>query len=346
MVSLIPVPLLNNCRSSLHVESSANFSISLALLLVDPPVGETIFSASLKRKRIPVNHWEHFQGGYIDFLPPIVSMKVGKEQDKSTCGPPRTSMFDDIIYYCTQGSHHDTPRDTPRAAAFYAEKIAIATWMNAIEYIRKGIRVLEWRLHSVRKSKLPKTPREARVDLEWLDGVLSTLQDWKWRCSVFCDWMDNNLVALNIPVKDFPNLGGHDQKDWIYIHKMLTIWESRVKDLMGSAYDSLALLESTRSIDEAQATRLLAILGTIFLPLSLVASILSMSSDFLPGNRRFWVYIAVSLPLLLSSLLIAFMPSKALEAIEAWRENLRKKRTQSVPSEVVTPPETLPFRMV
>ena len=115
-----------------------------------------------------------------------------------------------------------------------------------------------------------------------------------------------------------------------------------MKDLAGSAYNSLALLESTRSIDEAQVTRLLAVLGIIFLPLSLVASVLSMSSDFLPGHPWFWIYIVVSLPLLLFSLFIAFPPSKVLEKVEAWRDNLRNKQIQVVPAEVVVPPESCP----
>lgn len=267
-----------------------------------------------------------------------MSMEFEGDDDKSVHGPPRTSMFDDIIYYWTQRSHPSTARDAPKAAAFYAKKIVIATWVNALEYVQKGISVLEWRLHSVRKSKLPKNPREVHEDLEWLDGILTALHRWKWRCSVFCDLMDNNLTVLNIPLKDVDSLE-KDAQDWIYIYKKLTIWESRAKDLAASAYNSIALLESTKSISEAQAARLLAVLGTIFLPLSLVASILSMSSDFLPGRPQFWVYIAVSLPLLLLCLFIAFTPSTVLGKVETWPDKLRNQRIQVVPAKAVTPTE-------
>lgn len=53
-------------------------------------------------------------------------------------------MFDDIIYYWTRRSERNISVDKPIEAAFYAKKkIAAATWMNGLEYIRKAVSVLE-----------------------------------------------------------------------------------------------------------------------------------------------------------------------------------------------------------
>ena len=324
------------------LESFPNLPISLALLLVDPAVGETVFSTRRKGTPIHVQKWEHFQGGYVDFLRPCMRTGLDGEIEAPIQGPPRTCMFDDVIYYYTQRSHPDTPRDTPEAGAFYAKKIIIATWANVLEYFRKGISVLEWRMQHVRKSRLPKSPSEGYADLEWLDNVLSALYRWKWRCSLFSDLMDNNLIALSISIKDMECLGGREKKDaqdWIYVHKKLSLWESRVRDLVDSAHCSITMIESTKSIEEARATRLLAILGTVFIPLSLVASILSMGGDFLPGESQFWVYFVVSLPLLVLSLVIVFASPIVLKKVEGWRNRPRNQRIE------VTRTETVPSGM-
>ena len=88
------------------------------------------------------------------------------------------------------------------------------------------------------------------------------------------------------------------------------------------------VVEGAKSIEEARNSRLLATLGTVFLPLSLVASVLSMGGDFLPGNGRFWIYFALSLPLHIVSLLIIFASPMLYEPIRSWRT---KRKAKAVP---------------
>ena len=61
----------------------------------------------------------------------------------------------------------------------------------------------------------------------------------------------------------------------------------------------VALREAQASNLEARSVRWLTILGTFFVPLSVVAGIMSMGADFLPGQDHFWIYFAVVVPLLL-----------------------------------------------
>jgi hypothetical protein len=203
--------------------------------------------------------------------------------------------------------------------------------MNGLEYIRKAVSVLEWKLENGRTDKLEDSLYEEYQDLGWLKDIMSVLYGWKWKCAHFSDLMDNNLIELDIPIKDMECLGGPRQKDaqdWIYIRQKLAMWTSRTKDLIDSALGSIQLVESAKSIEEARNSRLLATLGTVFLPLSLVASVLSMGGDFLPGNGRFWVYFALSLPLLLVSLLIVFASPMVYEPIRSWRT---KRKAKAVP---------------
>jgi Mg2+ and Co2+ transporter CorA len=84
------------------------------------------------------------------------------------------------------------------------------------------------------------------------------------------------------------------------------MWKNRTATINSAVLNHLSILESSKFLDEARNSRLLAVLGTIFLPLSLTSSILSMGGDFLPGNRKLWVYFAVSLPLLVLGLVFSF----------------------------------------
>ena len=61
----------------------------------------------------------------------------------------------------------------------------------------------------------------------------------------------------------------------------------------------VAIREAQTSNLQARSVRWLTILGTFFVPLSVVAGVMSMGGSFLPGEDRFWVYFAVTSPMLL-----------------------------------------------
>lgn len=65
-------------------------------------------------------------------------------------------------------------------------------------------------------------------------------------------------------------------------------------------------IQAQASATQAQFVGRLTFLGTLFLPASLVAGVLSMGGEFLPGERLFWVYIVVLIPVLLLVILVLF----------------------------------------
>src|SRR5205809_2310785 len=95
-------------------------------------------------------------------------------------------------------------------------------------------------------------------------------------------------------------------QDWILVLRKLRIWYTRTNELISSTLGLVSILQSRKSLEEAQSARLLTILGTIFLPLSLSSGVLSMGGDFLPGKPHFWIYFVISVPLVLAALSIAF----------------------------------------
>ncbi|KIN08852.1 hypothetical protein OIDMADRAFT_141113 [Oidiodendron maius Zn] len=311
---------------------------TFAILLVDPPVGTyTIPNWSAPNRcsiptpqKIPVA-CSPYEGGYVDVLKWPKEL-IGTPASWDTAAaqvPPRTSLLDDILFYYreTQQLNHQTTG----CIADLTKKIALSNWTNFQLYVRKHSTFLEYKLEEFQETHGSK---KNFTGLQWLEQNIDHVNGWKRRCAHYCDYVETNLVELNVTPPhsldmstQTTNLNGCLQ-DWVILLGRLRMWKDRTAAINSAVLNHLSILESSKSLDEARNSRLLAVLGTIFLPLSLTSSILSMGGDFLPGNRKFWIYFAVSLPLLVLGLLFSF--GTAAVAEKARVVNTRFKQ-QSLP---------------
>ena len=79
--------------------------------------------------------------------------------------------------------------------------------------------------------------------------------------------------------------------------------------------------EAHTSNGSAQSLSKITLLTMLFIPLSTVASIFSMSDDFLPGETRSWIFWAVTIPVLLA-LAVLYWRKKLTAVWWARREAL------------------------
>jgi hypothetical protein len=86
------------------------------------------------------------------------------------------------------------------------------------------------------------------------------------------------------------------------------------------------LLDPPRSVLEAVSVRRLTYIALVSIPLGWVASLLSMSEGFLPGDEHFWVYFALVLPLLSLVLLLSSLPYERL--LQVFRSYWGKVKTK------------------
>ncbi|RDW59922.1 hypothetical protein BP6252_13009 [Coleophoma cylindrospora] len=282
-----------------------------ALILVDPAIKGTIYADNMSKGTMsPIEIFQQtpYQGGYVDFLP------MRYKNSPSYTGPPRKSIFDDLIFYHGLDHPQDSPGAPiiPQAADFFLKSIVAGMWVNTIAYVTTSISVLEY---AIQQSKGRSTVGEnihSYSQLNWLDEHLLHIHYWNLRCSILRDWANRNLAEQSIPqVRNALAKGQAPQndssspelQDWVSIKTRLEHWETRSRDLVSSALGLLSLVESHKSLEEAGSARTLAILGTVYLPLSLAAGILSMGGDFIPGKAYFWVFFAVALPLMVLSFL-------------------------------------------
>ena len=117
---------------------------------------------------------------------------------------------------------------------------------------------------------------------------------------------------------------GSDQ-DLRYIYQRLQNMKGKV-DQMTTATMGLsnivgsrqALSEARRSVKEAKSTKTLTVVGLIFIPLAYTCALFSMSNEFRPGSHLFWVYFAVSVPLVFLVFVGTFVIQLGYDEDAAW----------------------------
>jgi hypothetical protein len=297
--------------------------LGLAILLVDPPVGQWVYHQTRKlgleysgleysdKKNSPmspfdVSKMKPYQGGYRDFTATGVSAS-------------KTSIFDNIVHYWTytrpsKDSKDSSPEGDPLESANYAKKIVAAMWINALEYIQMRVGQLECALEdqatemrlSLKKDKIP--PKDSAI--EWIMKATTHAYKLKRRCLQFSHDMDNNMTELDLHLDSREK----DAQDWIYIKNRLKMWTHRAKVDINAISALKSLIEASKTEKMTENTLAIQWLGTIYLPLSLTAGLLSMVDNFTPGQSRFWIYWAISLPLLF----LSFALSSMLTSLWGW----------------------------
>ena len=318
---------------------------------MDPPVGGRVYYQDGERGReygrksdekslmpeFKVPQKRPYQGGYRVFAPgPLADVLV-----------PTDSMFDDIVNYWRYLRPSEDPKDSfpvdnPLKSANYAKKVVAAMWINALEYIRKSVVIQECALEDkavMMRRPSPKEDEDKKI-LQWLNFATSHAYTLKRRCLQFSDDMQDNMTELgekdalklrrlqsSDDMEDnMMELGEKDAQDWIYIRNKLVMWTHRSRVLMNAISDlkNWKILEVGER--KAESTLFIQNLGTIYLPLSLTAGLLSMVDNFSPGRSHFWIYFVVSLPLMLLSFAFISLWPRLWERVESLWERVKKNR--------------------
>lgn len=121
---------------------------------------------------------------WLRWLRTLATESDNRRHRKANEGTLGNSIFDDIIYYWTKSSPQKS-LDTPTNAGFYAKGVAVANWMNALEYIKKCVAVLEYSIEANSEVNPQKKHHQAIDGLGWLEDNLSILYHWKRTRSEF-----------------------------------------------------------------------------------------------------------------------------------------------------------------
>jgi len=283
-----------------------------------------------------------FSGGYLDF---VKHLEFGHNVPK---GPPRTSMLEDLCFYWTE---HGDKLDENSGSAFatlFMYKIAASHYMQLLEFAEANVANLEFQLS--RRDSLND------IHIPWIEEQWSNLQAWSWRCLEYIEQVEAILTSLGASFSASPEQGRRSDwkscdRDYQYIYSRLKNLKIRVDlfiksitGLAGIAGNQHALREAKRSLQETLRIRILTLLGMVFLPLASCTGLFSMNDQYLPGASSFWIYLAVTIPLILGAFLFTYLiglgyddeglwkAETFLQNLQRQRNKIARERNQSAPS--------------
>lgn len=289
-------------------------------IVVDPPVGPAIYAQKGihdTMKKVDCASARPYKGGFIDFL--------AEHNHTTDCDPLKhISLLDDIIHSALHPRRSPQFDDTIFGILSLTNRIAASNWINMLEYFREKISRLEFLQESAKTTSASGWPTNSYEKLSKIEDSLQEIVRWRRKSALYHTRMESNIADLT---KFHGLVRGNplymetvDGEDWKYLLNALEGWKRRTSDDVQATFALLSLLEGQKSVDEAQNSGLLAMLGVIYLPFSLAAGILSMGGEFAAGADHFWIFFALAIPMLAMSLVLAFTPRLQTGMAKLWRK--------------------------
>lgn len=245
-----------------------------------------------------------WQGGYNDFI------KYSTVEEAVKAGsPPRTSIFDDLCFYHTQHCKHLQLDSDPKSATTFAQKLVASEYMLLIEYTRYLLYHIGWKLSRRKSFEI--------FESTWVEQTWSDLNSFHQRIQTH--YQNILMLSANLELKKSTTRGWMSTtEDFTHIEEQFLLLRQKAEILLDSFTGLAGMVGNRQSLDEARSVGLLTLLGMAFVPLSLVASVFSMSDEYRPGAKDFRLYFAVSIPF------VALLFAMAFAAIhwKKWRQQI------------------------
>ena len=229
-------------------------------------------------------------------------------------------LHDDII---THFSVADSgPGGSPLAVTPFVRGFAISKWVAHLNHVRRCFIYMRSVLFSSgdihgSDSQDNITYHTSRLGADWQEWIFESLTRWTTDLVLYRLDAETDMRALGIEIDD-PNghglVGKREAQMWRYICLSYQDLQGMFESLANSYTQVVALRETQASNVQASNVRWLTILGTLFLPVSAVAGVMSMGENYLPGKDRFWVFFAVVLPVIVitGAILLLLMKGKIM----------------------------------
>lgn len=288
-----------------------------ALILIDP-VDTGVYRYDDKndgeRREIKLTS-KPFLGGYEDFLNPL---KKGTNEKLWTLN--RYDLARDLVNYWTLDHPPGFQPSKPHLSSFcyYPLRIVAGEWMNYVAVMHRSIKTFEY----AKKQKNSFTD-----DLDKLDKDLRALQAWRRR-SMASKQKVQAATALVKAWLQTPEVSPSLETvatDMEYISASIVECGARLEQMIPVVTSLVQIVDSRRAFAETANISRLTILALVFVPVTFIASLFSMSSDYAPGGPLFWVYFVVAIPVTIVVFLIARPPTKEVRDLWTYIKNYKRK---------------------
>lgn len=277
----------------------------IGIVLVDPAITDD-YLPSRHQGAIPADqHSVPYLGGCEDFITHSPS-----NEPNLTIFPPFQGILDELVHQWGQSAPTNFNVDAPTLASisYYPLKIVASEWVNYASVMSFSIR--EYELSSQKSGDLIAELEKLNVNLRLLQGwrrrVISTQAKIKRAIRFITFFSDNSK-----PNDEFKGL----LEDYEFLKSEIGEYAKRLEAMVPLVTSAVALIESRRSLVETANVTRLTILAMVFVPLSFVAGLFSMSDGYRPGGSLFWVYFAVAVPIVVVVGLVAKPPKTAIQTL-------------------------------
>ena len=253
-------------------------------------------------------------GGYRNFIdcPSMTVLPMPR-------GPPRTSTFEDIIYYTTTLTPEeisDIPND-PRLLFKKTLMIVCAEWYTLVMYAKTRLTQLEWEIENP----------ELQGNNGGLQVTIKKLHGWRRRFPIFGTILSGMLEKvvkrenfMSSPKNHLRDL----QRDYEILLSNIQNLQIRADRIMAVVTAVMSIEESKKAFEQNRSLARLTWLAITFAPLSFITGLFSMNNDLSTLVPTFRVFFAVALPL---TALVLFLTRFANVGLEVrWKELLSDRR--------------------
>jgi len=209
-------------------------------------------------------------------------------------------LLEDLVYYWKRDSPPSFNAATPSllSLSYYSFKIMVAEWMNVANLTHYSVENLEYTLEDLSKNI---------TELEGLERDLRGLQGWRRRVddSIF---KIHTLIHITQSLRSDPSYSDEWEsiiEDSYYIASRIGLYGRRFEAMVPILTGLIQISESRISFAETKNISRLTYMALVFVPLTFVSSLFSMTGDLAPGKKLFWIYFLVSVPLVITVFMVA-----------------------------------------
>ena len=199
----------------------------------------------------------------------------------------------------------------PKSVTTFAQKIVASEYMLLIAYNRYLLYNIGWELSRRDSFEI--------FESTWVEQTWSDLNSFHQRIQTH--YQNVLMLSANLELKKNTTEGWMSTtQDFAHIEDQFRSLSQKAEILLDSFSGLAGMVGNRQSLNEARSVGLLTLLGIAFVPLSLVASLFSMSDEYRPGAGNFKLYFAVSIPFVALLFAMAFVVVHWRE----WRQQLEK----------------------
>lgn len=235
------------------------------------------------------------------------------------------NLHDDILIHCSVANFG--PGGNPLSVTPFLRGFVISKWTAEMNHIRRSYghtRAALFSNSSSHYSGSARTSVQVRWGADWKEWLFETMAKFTTDLYLYRLEVETNMRALGIDVEDAQSygfVGKREAQIWRFLRTSCIDLQEMFQHLTDSYTQVIALREAQASNAQASSVRWLTVLGFLFVPVSVVAGIMSMGGDFLPGESKFWVFFAVMCPVLLiiGAVLVMTMGQQTLPPWQRFR---------------------------